>query len=451
MHYDPFYDSEEDPNSSCRKNSPFKDMYGENIFDWVPSHLQTLEPSTFGHYGCDSPKALVDLMMDKMNKIQPDVDVILVSGDYLAHGFAAKDEGKSHMKEIKETLKYVFVDILSAKFPNAIILPALGNNDIKYHYRAPTQDDDAPEYYSYFADVLFNQVSGNKKIDSEMIKQDFLTRGYYRYDYDFPTYSDGYYLSFLSLNSLYYNLVTPSTEQNILTEQLDWLEHHLSTAEDDRKFVIFFHIYPGEYQVHKETYFWDEESTTRFINIVETYDKNVAIILGAHTHFSDVRINSASKSQSSKFLKSEDSNDDVAKMAILITPSITPIFLNNPGFTTFKIEDNFVRDVKMTFFNLDLFPESAGDATFNQLDYEKELGIETFTPKHVEEFMNRLEDSWVFFYRYLAHKVGFRGILEPFGVAMHYMLGSIGIFDKTVFMCASKYIKKDEYHKCIGS
>jgi hypothetical protein len=405
--------------------------------------------SVFGHFGCDSPKALVDLVMDKMSKLEPDLDVLLVSGDFIAHGFSVNEGSPDHYAELKGVIKYVFVDLLSSKFPNTIILPSIGNNDIKYHYKAPAQDEEAKDYYTFFADVLFNQVSGNKRIKTDLIKQSFLFKGYFRYDYDWPTYSDGFYLSFLSFNSLYYSVNAPALagdtidpdqefkrEYDIMQQQLDWLETQLSTAEDDRKFVIFFHIYPGEYQVHRETYFWDDESTLRFTQIVEKYPDNIAVILGAHTHFGDIRINKHTTESlgSSTFLKSTKNRQaNIAKMALLITPSITPIFMNNPGFTTFRIENNLVKDVKMTYFELNRFPESAEKATFNTLDFKEELGIEIFSPNAVEQFLDSIQDSYIYFYRYLAHKIGYRGILELFGIALYWQLGSISLTSRKNF------------------
>lgn len=209
--------------------------------------------------------------MSKMKNIQPDVDLILVSGDYLGHGFSVEYGSKDNYEILKQTLKYVFVDLLSSKFPNTVILPAIGNNDIKYHYKAPSQDDEAKDYYNFFADVLFNQVEGNKKLKLDLEKsvltnsddssisddksglkypnwaQTFLQRGYFRYDHDFGPDGDGFYLSFLSFNTLYYNLKAPVKEPEIMKQQLDWIEEQLKNSEDDRKFIIYFHIYPGPY------------------------------------------------------------------------------------------------------------------------------------------------------------------------------------------------------------
>ena len=442
IHYEPFYEDDADPTKYCKKDDPFGFLQKLT--------LKSVEKSPFGHYNCDSPKKLVDLMLKKLKNVDPDVDVILVSGDFLAHGFAAHIGTKDHYDLLKQTLKYVFVDLLAAHFPNAIILPAIGNNDIKFHYRAPSQDDDAVDYYTFLADVLFNQVSGNSKIKTDLIKQTFLYKGYYRYDYETPTSDDDSRLSFLSFNSLYYNLKAPSMEVDIMKTQLDWLEQQLSTAEDNRKFILFLHIFPGEYHEFQATYFWDEDSTNRFRQIVQKHNDRIVIMLGAHTHFAGIRADiGGTPEKSGSFLKAQESN--VPKLALLITPSISPTFYNNPGVTTFRVEQNQARGIQMHFFELNQFPETEEAATFNMLDFESELGIDVFNVTEVGKFLQMIEGSWVYFYRYLAHVVGYRGLTEVLGIGLYYELGQIGLTSRSVFMCSSKHMDKEDFEKCIKS
>ena len=231
-----------------------------------------LQASPYGHFGWDSSRKLVEIMLNKMKSIEPDVELILVSGDFIAHGFSVSVGKKPNYDLIKQTIKTVFVDLLSHHFPKAIILPSIGNNDIKYHYKAPTQDDDAIDYYNFFADVLFNQIEGNKKLNLDLSKsvltnilsnqehddksgltypnwaQTFLQNGYYRYDHKFSTAQNDDNLSFISFNSLYYSVNSPSQQKELMKQQLDWLEYQLKKSEINRKFIIYFHIYPGSYK-----------------------------------------------------------------------------------------------------------------------------------------------------------------------------------------------------------
>lgn len=389
-------------------------------------------------------------MLEKLEKIDPDVEVILISGDNLAHSFSAKYGQEDHYELVKETLEYVFVELIAEHFPDAIVLPTMGNNDIKYHYLAPAQDDEAQDFYTFFADILFDKIPGNKKLNSEQIKEHFLYRGYYRHDYDFKTYRDGFYLSFLSLNTLYYAEKSPKQEPEIMTQQFDWLEEQLANAEDDRKFVIFDHIFPGEYFYMADEHQWDEASTVRFKEIIYKYSDHIAILLGAHTHFLELRIDTPTTDSSSKFLKLEKEYPEEPKLAMLITPSVSPSFKNNPGMTTFIIENNVVKDIKCTFLELYNEPTKAEEAVFNTLDFAQELRIDTFTPKKVQAFLKTLEESRLLFLRYLGQKVGYRGLSSWWGFYLHYEIGMVGLISTEIFFCTSTYLLKDDVHKCKG-
>lgn len=370
-------------------------------------------------------------MLNKLSKVDPDTDIMIVSGDFISHGFSVP-VGEPHNYEVlKQTLRYVFVDLISVHFPNTIILPAIGNNDVKHHYRAPPQFDEAEDYYTFLADVLFNKVSGNQALDTNLIMENFIYKGYFRFDYQNELKQEK--ISFLSFNSLYYTAKKPISEADIMDQQLKWLQDQFENSEDDRKFVLFFHVFPGEFQANEETHFWDEDSSQRFTDIIQKYEDKIAIILGAHTHFAEIRVNLDKNRKESPNLFLQPVEKSEAGLAFLITPSLTPGFFNNPAYTTFTLQNNEVRNIKMTFFELYNFPLSEEEAKFHTLDFTTELGIEKWTPGVVKEFIDRLESNWVYFYLYLAHKLGYRGILEIVAVSLYYRLEIINFHSSNIF------------------
>eukprot|EP00343_Euplotes_focardii_P008525 CAMPEP_0205821594 /NCGR_PEP_ID=MMETSP0206-20130828/8529_1 /ASSEMBLY_ACC=CAM_ASM_000279 /TAXON_ID=36767 /ORGANISM="Euplotes focardii, Strain TN1" /LENGTH=358 /DNA_ID=CAMNT_0053117175 /DNA_START=80 /DNA_END=1153 /DNA_ORIENTATION=- len=332
---------------------------------------QSLTDTPFGRFGCDTPTKLAHLMTEKLASIEPDVDIILVSGDFIAHGYAVQKGQEDKFEELKEAIHHVFVTVLATNFPNAVILPAIGNNDIKYHYLAPRQDDEAQDYYQFLSDMMFRDIPGNKNIDRAQIDKTFKSSGFFRYDHH-PTCTEETCLSIISFNSLYYAVNRGESEEDIMQRQIDWLDAMLGSAQDHRKFIIFMHIYPGHYQVFGETYFWDDESTAKFVNVIEKHSDRVTIILGAHTHFSDIRINlPTQENDSGELLKEEP----IAKFSLLATPSFSLSNYNNPGFTQFNIKNNSLQDIRMTFMNAHQFPKSPEQATFNVFDFNRDLGM----------------------------------------------------------------------------
>jgi len=387
---------------------------------------------------------MAELMVDKLTEIQPDTDIVLVSGDFVSHGYAVKrGSEEDHYDELKVALHDVFVDLLGTRFPNSIILPAIGNNDIRFHYIAPRQDEEAADYYSFLSNMLFTEVPGNSGVNRRQIDRTFKKYGYYRYDIH-PTCDGETCLSIISFNSLYNSLNRPrDSEEDIAQAQLEWLYDNLETAEEGRKFIVFMHIYPGQYQVFQETYFWDDSTTEKFINIMEMHSEKIMMTLGAHTHYSDLRVN---------IPYTENSDEEpVAKFSMLATPSFSLSNYNNPGFTRFVVRNNTVQDLKLTFMNAHHFPQEPKNARFNELDYKKDLGLETWTHKNVQDVIkNTLENNWSLFMRYLGWKVGFQGLISMYGVFIHRLLGSVGIFSSPIFFCASRHVNKVDFHKCLG-
>ena len=74
---------------------------------------------------------------------------------------------------------------------------SLGNNDAKYHYQTPREDDIA--FFSFLYDLWFVQHPANTMFASPTLKKTFEKGGYYRVDITDT-------LSLLSLNTLPWNI-----------------------------------------------------------------------------------------------------------------------------------------------------------------------------------------------------------------------------------------------------
>ncbi len=69
-----------------------------------------------------------------------DIEVLLMNGDLVGHDVAVKtawnlnaEQVEQHYSATKEILEGVS-DFASEFFPDSIILPSIGNNDVKFHY-----------------------------------------------------------------------------------------------------------------------------------------------------------------------------------------------------------------------------------------------------------------------------------------------------------------------------
>ena len=96
-----------------------------------------------------------------MTEYYGEQDVIFVTGDLAAKHIAmsSEEETEKTYALMLETLGYLN-EIIAARFPNTLVLPAFGNNDTKYHDN-PIPDDDAPYFYSYVFNLWFKMLPGN--------------------------------------------------------------------------------------------------------------------------------------------------------------------------------------------------------------------------------------------------------------------------------------------------
>ena len=66
---------------------PMFDPYrSSDGYCWPGSGSQVLDtPAFFGQFGCDPPTETVTLLFSKLSSEHPDLDVIFLTGDYVAH------------------------------------------------------------------------------------------------------------------------------------------------------------------------------------------------------------------------------------------------------------------------------------------------------------------------------------------------------------------------------
>jgi hypothetical protein len=438
LHYEPFYQSGSDVQRSCRSNN--------SPLAWITG-FTALNASPFGEYGCDAPERLINLMLDKLNEIDPNIDVLLVSGDFVAHGLTVEVGDFLHDQYaiLKESITKVFLDMINKKFPNAIVLPAVGNNDIKFHYVAPTQNHSAPDYYPFLYDLFFEKLTKNSQIDKTGINETFTKFGGYRYDFSAN-------LSFISFNSLYYNDRTPSDEIDIKEEQFAWLSSTLDNAAEGHRFVIFMHIYPGVYHVGFTRFFWDRPSVIRFDEIIQKHYTRIALITGAHSHYPDVKVGFSHELSIPQILATDEhALKSIPTWAMLITPAISPIYKNNPGVTHLLIDNNIVTNVSWTFLQLNMYPQTESEAVFYTFDFAKEMQIVEFTPLAVLKFIKSIINDKVKLYKYLAHKIGYTGERIADALIDYKKLKSITFGNECQYFCASLNILRTNYYYCVES
>lgn len=183
----------------------------------LESYRTNVDPvANLGRYGCDSNTDLIKTMLQRFNEKFGKVDVLLVTGDHAAHSVSAEDDDPTgaEYEAVKNNIKQSF-DLLKQYFPDTVILPAIGNNDGRFHDSAIDESNKA-DYYSFLYDLWFVGFSGNSQLNFDLIKESFFQTGSYRVDI-----TPG--LSVLNLNTMYL-MIDDYLEHNGEQDQLlQWL------------------------------------------------------------------------------------------------------------------------------------------------------------------------------------------------------------------------------------
>ena len=114
-------------------------------------------------------------------------------------------------------------ELLNKYFPNAVVIPTVGNNDNKIHDYA-TFGKDKVEFYNFLYNEWITKMEGNARLrDDKSLKETFMNGAYYRVDMTDK-------ISILALNTMYYMFSEdkPYTETQMTEEgtaQLKWMEH----------------------------------------------------------------------------------------------------------------------------------------------------------------------------------------------------------------------------------
>jgi sphingomyelin phosphodiesterase acid-like 3 len=275
--------------------------------------------TTFSTYGSDVNDPLLRSALAEMQKQLPSPAFVLISGDFLAHGFdktyqqyATDKSQTAYTAFVTKTVAYV-ASALRKAYPGVRIYPTLGNNDSDCGDYAM-----APHgaFLSNFRNV-WSPIVGSRSFHRR-----FPTGGYYHADV--PGLKNVRVIAlntnFFSTN--YKNCGTPGPDPGL--RQLEWLEDELRLARAEGKHAwLLFHIPPGidVYDTEEKggtcpnltpQTFWKDEYAQKYLRIAAAHRHTIIGSFAGHTHQDEFRI--------------------AAGNFIHVTPSLTPVFGNNPAF-----------------------------------------------------------------------------------------------------------------------
>jgi D-alanyl-D-alanine dipeptidase len=320
IHFDPFL-------SCSSKNRPcplIQKLQFAPISEW--GRLLSENERAF-QYMEDSGFALVKsaLMAAKVEAEKRNVQFVLILGDFLGHDFKRKfkaqsrdPSSKSYQQFVNKVIGFLTTEIEKA-FPYVDVYAVIGNNDT--YQRDYQSTPDGP----FFKDVARWWSSLIKtKVNRTIAQKEIANAGYYA-----VTIQGAPLLRLIVLNTnLFSDNAKGSATQKAALEQLNWLTTELKSAKGkQQKVFIAMHIPEGidiygtkHLRLFRVLDLWKNIYTERFQKILAEFSTTITGIFAGHLHLD--------WSQQLSFKDGEIMKGE--------TPSISPIFGNNPGFKIYQ-------------------------------------------------------------------------------------------------------------------
>lgn len=330
-------------------------------------------------YHTDSNWELLRDALGRMQRVDPDPGVVFIAGDFLAHQWADKVHaaGFTSASDKAETTMEHIAKAFQAHFPRAQFVITLGNND-----------DPCGDYRTFPGTPYMKQFA---RIWAPLVDRNNAAPDFVR---DFTR--TGAYVTRLPINGLkavviddvYWSFVyrpcSSSTSVDPGRMQLQWLK--TQTTKPGRA-VLLMHIPPGDDPVstlfaHRFLIvpFSGDRWSAAYEHFAQSNSRSVAFAIAGHVHRNDFRI--------------------LGGVPMLIAPSISPIYANNPSFLTLDVApDGTLNDYRL--YGFEEYSRTWEVADFNQV-----FGTQAFTAPQLQALRGRLERDEALRYRWSTLQMG---------------------------------------------
>lgn len=267
---------------------------------------------------------------------------VLILGDFLGHDFRRyykKYSGDTSFAGYQaftyKTLTFMN-DAIARAFPNVDVYAVVGNNDsYSGDYVTATKG-------RFFSDMAVQWSSLIKNpANREAMRKQFETAGYYAL-----TLPELPHLRLIVMNTVMFSYKAAGKKvEEAANDQLNWLHAQLQQAkENHQKVLIAMHI-PESIDAYASSrlrlftlmQLWQGNYKARFQMELQQYASDIMAVFSGHLHTDWMRV----------------ITQNSADIPVSGTPSVSPIFGNNPGFKLYLLEPD---TLKITNFITYYFP-----------------------------------------------------------------------------------------------
>ncbi|PCI26769.1 MAG: hypothetical protein COB67_09800 [SAR324 cluster bacterium] len=352
---------------SCYDASIVERLEQSSVNEW----LDIFESSKFqqvSSYGEDTNYPLLMSFLQQVGTVE-DVDFAIFSGDFLGHGLqrsyekATSDKTMAGFEEfITKTFQFLVMQFQSF-LPGICIYPTLGNDDsFDGDYKIAPQGKFLSMVHDNYAPIF-------------SLPETFKDGGYYVTS--IPQLENN---SLIVLNNTFMSTRYPDgvaiDEGQI---QLEWLKTELQDCTDKNVWLLFheplgINIYPT---VKKDDYsnpadvdiFLKKNYYTELVAELKALGSNVKILFSGHTHMDSFRV--------------LHDAEDKPVLFNHITPAVSPIFGNNPGYQVFTVDTKTNYAIDRETFYLEL--NDAEQTWKFEYSFGEQYGTKSMTPDSMHD------------------------------------------------------------------
>jgi sphingomyelin phosphodiesterase acid-like 3 len=313
-------------------------------------------------------------------KAQGPYDFVIASGDYLRHNFQERFPAVSKRTSDPATFAtktVVFVINALQKTFGVPVYVALGNND------SSTGDYDV-DLESAFLVTLGHSIE--VLANNREAEVDFCTGGYYELPHPELANEEIIVLNTVLWSRLYGIIGSKVVEPGL--SEMDWFAQKLNQAENrGHKVILVMHIPPGldSYSCSRQKTerapieFWEDAFLAKFCDLIRAYGGIIQVALAGHTHTDDFRVLVTKGSSSPVFLR--------------ITPSISPIYLNNPGFSVLQYDPTSGDMLDILTYYLNLSPGGTDPKWKWEYSFSRAYESSSLSPANMLQLAARIHDD----------------------------------------------------------
>ena len=383
LHFNPFYDP-------ALVDSLVRTDYSswERIFQ-----SSKMAPNA---YSSDADYALLRSAFTAMRQQSAAPAFIIISGDFLCHEFQSKFAANapqypdSLQSFTAKTIGFI-AWLLNSYFPRTMVLPVLGNNDSDcgdYNVQP-----DGPFLAMFARAWVPLQRNGSAAADSSFVRQ-FSKGGYYTYPFRNGTNAQLVLLNTVFFSASYSNKCgLPGGDPG--TDELNWLDSVMKTGQLKKQAVwMVYHIPPGinVYSTISGSgscssniqLMWQPRYNTRFLGLVRSHAPRIKAAFAGHTHMDDFRV---------------IYTNSVPVSFIHITPAISPLFGNNPGFQRITYDSRTLGLQNAETFYLNV--GNPGSVWKPEYNFQKNYGVSSINAVTLDKVRQKILTDTVYRNRYI--------------------------------------------------